>query len=89
VNSNFTANIFVKTFQSAKEKPSVLYPAVDMCSLRERTQSARLFHQSYLLAINRFEEKKNIRLAIDTFKWLLDNEQSKRRLSMLVIAGII
>ncbi|KAF9564977.1 Alpha-1,3-mannosyltransferase-like protein [Mortierella alpina] len=78
VNSKFTANIFKESFKMLRQSPDVLYPsiqfdkfdrAVDM-SLPE-VQVLRADDKITFLSINRYEEKKDIDLALHAFARLL------------------
>ena len=77
VNSNFTAETFMSTFTSLRSKrPSVLYPslnfkAFDLPVAADETKdlippSAK----TVFLSINRYERKKNLKLALEALAWL-------------------
>lgn len=81
VNSNFTSTVFEKTFKklAKKIKPSVLYPCVDLSRFQplKNVSNRDLFKELcipddsiLLLSINRYERKKNLKLALDTLKEL-------------------
>ncbi|EYB97294.1 hypothetical protein Y032_0142g2342 [Ancylostoma ceylanicum] len=93
VNSMFTASVFKQTFKSLKDRElTVLYPSLNTeffdkteeCSIPEIPESAEYIFTS----LNRFEVKKNIKLAIEAFAYLRtlvsDDEFSKCH---LVLAG--
>ncbi|EPB71010.1 glycosyltransferase, group 1 family protein [Ancylostoma ceylanicum] len=72
VNSMFTASVFKQTFKSLKDRElTVLYPSLNTeffdkteeCSIPEIPESAEYIFTS----LNRFEVKKNIKLAIEAF----------------------
>lgn len=97
VNSLFTAQQFVKAFPSAKRPPAVLYPGVHclpntrvsekMEELRNKLDLENCFT---ILSLNRFERKKNIKLAVTSFHQLYTQcasfDRSKLR---LIIAGTL
>ncbi|KIH60084.1 glycosyltransferase, group 1 family protein [Ancylostoma duodenale] len=93
VNSLFTASVFKQTFKSLKDRElTVLYPSLNTeffdkteeCTIPEIPESAEYIFTS----LNRFEVKKNIKLAIEAFAYLRtllsDDEFSKCH---LVLAG--
>ncbi|KYR00399.1 glycosyltransferase [Tieghemostelium lacteum] len=85
VNSNFTRGIFKKSFKFIKKVPSVLYPPLntdEFLKLSEKTPQYSALPKSLegrvpetkkniILSINRFERKKNLPLAIESFSILL------------------
>lgn len=101
VNSEFTAGIFAEAFRSIKRTPEVLHPAINRqtfdrlwdpsCSLSKELQSLCDSGKKIILSINRFERKKNIRLAIDSFAWLRDRLNGDEHRNVhnvhLVLAG--
>lgn len=95
VNSKFTSGVFRRTFTTLTVDPTVLYPSLntkyfdaiatdgceDVANTIERTAIV-------LLSINRFERKKNLPLAVRSFKLLkekLTEDQWQR--AQLVMAG--
>uniref|UniRef100_A0A915C9J4 Alpha-1,3/1,6-mannosyltransferase ALG2 n=1 Tax=Parascaris univalens TaxID=6257 RepID=A0A915C9J4_PARUN len=93
VNSYFTRDIVSRTFPKLNiEKVYVLYPTLntkffdDVASVELAQLPSTV---KYLfVSINRYERKKNIRLAIDAFaelKWKLSSDEYRR--CFLVIAG--
>lgn len=97
VNSLFTAQQFARAFSSAKHPPAVLYPGV-YCSpdtgvsekMNELSKKLNLDTCFTILSLNRFERKKNIKLAVASFYQLYTKcasfERSKLR---LIIAGML
>lgn len=83
VNSKFTAATYTRTFTSLTEEPGVLYPSLDFSAFdREVGGSAAdllpgvpVSAATVFLSINRFERKKNLKLA------LLAMSELKERLS--------
>ncbi|KAG0365558.1 Alpha-1,3-mannosyltransferase-like protein [Gamsiella multidivaricata] len=98
VNSKFTADIFKKSFKMLHQVPDVLYPSIQFDKF-DRTVDQDLpevkvltaINKITFLSINRYERKKDIRLAIHAFARLLQ-DNSKNDISTvqslrLVIAG--
>ncbi len=84
VNSNFTRNIFYKTFPQLKDKMNlkILYPSLntdifdkslsqnaDIC-LDAQLTSVLSGKKFIILSINRYERKKNLELAVNTMQEL-------------------
>lgn len=76
VNSNFTAGIFQDTFLSLKIRPLVLYPSLNFDTFDRPTDQMYGLENVILdytpdsfvfLSINRYERKKKIELAIQSF----------------------
>ena len=77
VNSNFTAETFVSTFTSLRSnRPQVLYPSLNFSSFDAPVvseESDNLIPPSakfVFLSINRYERKKNLKLALEALDWL-------------------
>lgn len=79
VNSNFTRNTFQKHFRSLRSRnPNILYPTVDVHGLNEAPKDLSQYGELLaffkgkivLVSINRFEKKKNIKLALESFNAL-------------------
>lgn len=83
VNSKFTRDTSKKVFQGLQRELSVIYPCVDAHRSENREV---LWDGKYkiLLSINRFERKKDIRLAIATYARVSEPERTNTR---LIIAG--
>lgn len=95
VNSLFTAQQFVRAFPSVKQPPTVLYPGVH-CLVRtdasgkmeELGKKLDLGTFFTILSLNRFERKKNIKLAVSSFQQLYTTcAPSDRPKLRLIIAG--
>ncbi|CEP62457.1 GDP-Man:Man(1)GlcNAc(2)-PP-dolichol alpha-1,3-mannosyltransferase LALA0_S05e06084g [Lachancea lanzarotensis] len=90
VNSKFTRSVFAKTFRFASRKPNVIYPCVGLENEKIPDADTRRFNiilpddAKFYLSVNRYERKKNIELAIQSFALTL---QSKKTNTKLVIAG--
>nr|CAD7458406.1 unnamed protein product [Timema tahoe] len=73
VNSNFTAQVFKRTFSHIKARPEVLYPSINTdffeesnpLPLNEVLKRDLLKGSFVFLSINRYERKKNLSLALD------------------------
>ena len=91
VNSMFTGRVFERAFPRLKKAgvvPAVVYPCVaDETNKDEEGMDDEQLWPGIrvLLSINRFEEKKNVGLAIRAFARLSESERKKVR---LVIAGM-
>lgn len=93
VNSNFTKSIVRKTFKLLNNKIlDVVYPCVstDESNFNPSKNSLDLIDKllnknSYFLSINRYERKKNIDLAIDSFSSYILKTSNKSQ--SLIIAG--
>ncbi|KAF9694715.1 hypothetical protein EKO04_007593 [Ascochyta lentis] len=86
VNSNFTKSVFAETFPALEHrKPGVIYPCVDVADGSHCDDYTPLWtNKKVLLSINRFEEKKDVALAVKAFAGLSPSERQDAR---LVIAG--
>jgi len=87
VNSEYTSEVFEKTFTHLNRKPQVLYPAID---INVQNISEKDFSDGKpikFLSLNRYERKKNISLALEAFAILKNTEKYKKGLLRLVIAG--
>ncbi|KAK4048758.1 Alpha-1,3-mannosyltransferase-like protein [Microbotryomycetes sp. JL201] len=88
VNSEFTSQVFQKTFAGLRRIPRTVYPAVNVDAFSLKRDSAQAVdwlktNDPVLLSINRFEKKKNVALALDAFA-----DASKHHPSLkLVVAG--
>jgi len=95
VNSNFTGSVFASTFSSLSKRiaPSVLYPPVPAGSPSGKASTSSSTRAPTFLSINRFERKKNVRLALESFAALRDMMEATRSGSFvekqvkLVLAG--
>ena len=74
VNSNFTAGIFHDTFKSVKLRPEVLYPSLNFEAFDvphnmslDTIIGLHDANRFVFLSINRYERKKKIELAIESF----------------------
>jgi alpha-1,3/alpha-1,6-mannosyltransferase len=86
VNSHFTKAMFKKTFGSmASQNPEVIYPCVDTSVSFDDGEPAVLEAikgKSVLLSVNRFERKKDIALALESY-----NKIPTKTDTLLVLAG--
>lgn len=96
VNSHFTSKVFHQTFKSLSEiTPTVLYPSlnfsnfdIDLSSQPDLSFLPSEDVKVTFLSINRYERKKNISLALNSFANLLRLLKEKERSSVhLVISG--
>lgn len=86
VNSKFTRAVFKNVFSGMRSRElKVIYPCVDTNSGKLDENQPRLWpDKKVLLSINRYEEKKNLDLAISAYAGLSGNDSKKAK---LVIAG--
>lgn len=81
VNSLFTQNKFKEAFKSITKLPEVLYPGTTTTQTRTQITASLCSNESIFLSLNRFERKKDLHLAIESFN-LCKSENIK-----LIIAG--
>ena len=95
VNSQFTKEVFFRTFDSMNIETQVLYPTVNF-SIFDKKVTGNLDialgknAETSFLSINRYERKKNINLAIESLKELYNAnglDESDRCKIHLIIAG--
>ncbi|GAA6000940.1 GDP-Man:Man(1)GlcNAc(2)-PP-dolichol alpha-1,3-mannosyltransferase [Rhodotorula paludigena] len=73
VNSDFTAQVFERTFPALRRQPRVVYPSVDLQQYGNEVEKVEeqdrwlVSDKPMLLSINRFEGKKDLSLAVDAF----------------------
>ncbi|KAG6864410.1 hypothetical protein C0991_009703 [Blastosporella zonata] len=90
-NSNFTARVTKSYFRSIRRPLRVIYPGINVTAyettvnLNDPDNIAVCSDKPTLVSLNRFEQKKNVALAVDSFARL----KSKRPLQplRLVLAG--
>lgn len=95
VNSHFTASVYKETFKSIKTSPSVLYPSLDFdnfdkySSLTLKDVDLDLDSECIFLSLNRYERKKNVSLALQSMKLLLDilNKDEIARVHLVIAGG--
>lgn len=93
VNSNFTAGVFHRTFKSLSSiKPTVLHPSLNFSAFDqppvELKDTLPNSVKCLFLSINRYERKKNLRLAIEAFAETLKSvDPSERSTVHLAMAG--
>jgi alpha-1,3/alpha-1,6-mannosyltransferase len=88
-NSRFTSGMVKKHFPSITEAPVILHPTTFMTGSAVPSERSSLNHiveekNRFFLSINRYEKKKNLKLAIEAFALL---EESRRANISLVLAG--
>jgi alpha-1,3/alpha-1,6-mannosyltransferase len=83
VNSKFTRSVFRQTFKDMRKRDlKVIYPCVNTEKGKVTNDTQLWPDKKILLSINRFEEKKNLGLAIRAFAGLSPDERSKAKLIM-------
>ena len=94
VNSKYTAGIFHEAFPSIKKELTILYPAINFNSLSREVDVDFVLSQyefkngDFFLSINRFERKKNIKLAVEAFVLLNESISPEENKNLhLVLAG--
>lgn len=88
-NSNFTANVVEQSFTSIRNRPLVIYPSVDMEEIEKPHEKFTTSYKMFL-SINRFEPKKNVNLAINSYANLIEKLPNNERSSLkLILAGEI
>jgi alpha-1,3/alpha-1,6-mannosyltransferase len=100
VNSEFTKGVFFNAFPTLTTEPNVLYPCIkeDSFKLPKDFDSKSVIHTllnipkdqplpNIITSLNRYERKKNIGLAIRSFRSFMHYEKVNSDDYMLVIAG--
>ena len=94
VNSHFTASVYRDTFPSIRAAPSVLYPSLDFekfdkySSLTLQDVGLDIDSTHMFLSLNRFERKKNLNLALESFSLLVERVGEQHGATLhLVMAG--
>ncbi|CAI4039210.1 hypothetical protein SMKI_07G1860 [Saccharomyces mikatae IFO 1815] len=91
VNSNFTKNMYHKTFKFLSNDPEVIYPCVDLSTIEIECIDKKFFKtilnegDRFYLSINRFERKKDIALAIKAFA--LSEDQNNDSVKLVISGG--
>lgn len=97
VNSKFTASIVKKTFNTRDKELTILYPCVDVKNLTRLSETKITSATSNTLAdvleqcketftmisLNRFERKKNLDLAVDSFARFKESHDELGKSSLL------
>lgn len=91
VNSRFTRSMYHKAFKLLRNEPEVVYPCVDLAFTTVDDVDRKLYdvligsEDKYYLSINRYESKKNIKLALRAFA--LSKESSNQHAKLIVAGG--
>lgn len=91
VNSKFTRTVYKNTFKFLKNEPEVVYPCVDLNPIPIEALDRKLFEalvtsgDRFYLSINRYEKKKNIKLALRAFA--LSKEYSNKNAKLFIVGG--
>ncbi|SMN19013.1 similar to Saccharomyces cerevisiae YGL065C ALG2 Mannosyltransferase that catalyzes two consecutive steps in the N-linked glycosylation pathway [Maudiozyma saulgeensis] len=91
VNSKFTGSMYRKAFNLLRDEPDVIYPCVDLEPIKIDDVDQILFDQlfndgdKYYLSINRYEGKKNVKLALRAFA--LSKAASDDKLKLVICGG--
>ncbi|GAA6061603.1 hypothetical protein JCM10212_000911 [Sporobolomyces blumeae] len=88
VNSEFTSQVFQKTFKGLHRIPRTVYPSVDVGAYGNKVEAKEQDRwldsdAPTILSINRFEGKKNIGLAVEAFAKVRVSDPKLR----LIVAG--
>lgn len=95
VNSCFTASIYKETFKSIKTSPSVLYPSLDFdsfdtySSVDLKSIGLNIESSCIFLSLNRYERKKNLGLALESMKLLLEmmDKNDSDNIHLIMVGG--
>lgn len=97
VNSHFTKSIFFETFHHLRHvSPEVIYPCVDVDvdvhsvqTLAYNENENTLGNRTVIISINRFEKKKNVELALESFAefMMMWRKGDTKKVPLLIIAG--
>lgn len=91
VNSKFTKSVYHKTFRLLSNDPNVVYPCVDLAHVDVDNRDQKFLQQilspndKFYLSINRYEKKKNIELAIESFA--LSHQRSTENFKLIISGG--
>jgi len=89
VNSGFTKKVFYSTFRSLKKmNPVILYPSLSTSIFKQsgsKPSGLKAKPKSFFLSINRYERKKNLDLAIQSYSRL--SEERKNEVSLVMVGG--
>ncbi|TFK22668.1 alpha-1,3-mannosyltransferase ALG2 [Coprinopsis marcescibilis] len=92
-NSKFTARVFKTYFPSIPRNPSVVYPGINLDAYEgtydpsDADVASVVSDRPTLISLNRFEGKKNIILALESFARLKKSSESRLQNLRLVLAG--
>eukprot|EP01080_Neovahlkampfia_damariscottae_P010018 gene10018-2337_t len=89
VNSKYTQDVFKAEFKSIKKTTEILYPAINLNNYDikpDEKPTINLTNKIAITSVNRFENKKNIPLAVKAFALLKNKYQNFNDL-ILVIGG--
>ncbi|EEB07931.1 mannosyltransferase complex subunit Alg2 [Schizosaccharomyces japonicus yFS275] len=89
VNSNFTASVFKKAFPRIKKPVRIIHPCVDTTGKCKNTfpLPQAILERNILISVNRFEKKKDINLAVESFAALRDFSTERFEKALLVVVG--
>lgn len=89
VNSKFTRSVYKDAFPKITVVPEVLYPCVNTKNAADNLDLVGPFKKnSYVLSINRFEPKKNIALALNSFAAVFKSLSEQQAASCkLILSG--
>lgn len=82
VNSKYTKQVYLQTFTLLRTHPDVVYPTVKL-SVRKKGEKIKMRRPTFV-SINRFERKKNIKLAIEALHYVIVHQEQS---CQLIIAG--
>ncbi|KAF8061737.1 mannosyltransferase [Lyophyllum atratum] len=94
-NSKFSARVTKSHLKSIRRTPRVVYPGINIAAYEATVDSndpdnvAVTSHDPTLISLNRFEEKKNVALAVKSFAALKTKQTSSAHIQRLrlVLAG--
>lgn len=88
VNSRFTQEKFKEAFKTIKTVPKILYPGVEVCEYSEEEEDGRDEKiKIILLSLNRFERKKDLHLAIESFQMYKEQQRGSNDLKLFLAGG--
>ncbi|KAF7295170.1 hypothetical protein MIND_01055800 [Mycena indigotica] len=92
-NSKFTARVFKSYFTSIKQTPTTVYPGINISAYEQEFDTSKpdiaaiVSDQLTLLSLNRFEKKKNIALAVESFAQLRQATQTTKLGTIRLVLG--
>ncbi|TPX39281.1 argininosuccinate lyase [Synchytrium endobioticum] len=96
VNSAFTSTIFESSFRRIRKRPQVLHPGLQISAyigqntndpLSDDSIRAMLSNKTTFVSINRFERKKNLALAIESFATIVKGYDKSDKLRLVMAGG--
>jgi len=99
VNSKFTRSVFMNNFKCITKRrccrkgiePHVLYPALDFTMFQNKNKDEEILKgmgldgKFLITSLNRYERKKNIQLALDSFAILIKKQEKIQKATLFLV----